>query len=63
MKHISPQELQEVKEQIRNAVQKDPMLTGSLDHIGIDLDDFENYLGSVKVLTIEKVRVYNVYNS
>lgn len=63
MKNVSPQELQEVKAQIHNAVQKDPMLNGSLDHIGIDLDNFENYLGSVEVLTIERVRVYNVYNS
>lgn len=63
MKHISPQQLQEVKEQIHNAVQEDPLLTGSLDDIGIDLDNFENYLGSVEVLTIERVRVYNVYNS
>lgn len=63
MKHISPQELQETKEKIRKAVQNDPSLTGSLDEIGIDLDSFENYLGSVEVVTIEKVRVYNVYNS
>jgi len=63
MKHISPQELQEVKEHIHDVVQKDSVLAGGLDHIGIDLDNFENYLGSVKVLTIEKVRVYNVYNS
>jgi hypothetical protein len=61
MKHISPQELLEAKEKIRNAAQKDPLLIGSLDKTGIDLDNFENYLGSVEVLTIEKVRVYNVY--
>jgi hypothetical protein len=61
MKHISPQELQEVKKQIYDTVQRDPSLTGSLDDIGIDLDNFENYLGSVEVLTIEKVSIYNVY--
>lgn len=63
MKRVSPEELQEVKKQIRDTVQNDPMLTGSLDRVGIDLDNFENYLGSVEVLTIEKVSVYNVYNS
>jgi transcription antitermination factor NusG len=61
MKHISPRKLQEVKKQIRDAVQKDPLLNGSLDDVGIDLDNFENYLGTVQVFTIEKVRVYNVY--
>lgn len=61
MKNISPQKLQEIKEQIRNAIQGDPLLDSSLDKIGIDLNNFENYLGSVEVLTIERRRVYNVY--
>jgi transcription antitermination factor NusG len=63
MKHISPQKLQEVKEQIRAEVKKDPLLNNSLDDVGIDLDNFENYLGTVQVFTIERVRIYNVYNS
>jgi hypothetical protein len=61
MKHISPQQLQEAKEHIHNAIQKDPFLYVSLNNVGIDLNNFENYLGSVEVLTIERRRVYNVY--
>lgn len=61
MKNISPQKLQEIKEQIRNAIQKDPLLYTNLDDIGIDINNLENYLGSVEVLTIERRRVYNVY--
>lgn len=60
MKHVLPQQLSEIKELIRNSVLREQML-GNLNDIGIDLDNFENYLGSVEVLTIEKVRVYNVY--
>ncbi len=61
MKHVSPKELQDIKEQIRNAVHKDPLLDSNLDKIGIDLNNFENYLGSVEVLTVQRRRIYNVY--
>ena len=61
MKHVSHEELHDIKEQIRNAIHKDPLLDSNLDKIGIDLDNFENYLGSVEVLTIERRRIYNVY--
>lgn len=61
MKNIPPQKLQEVKEQARKAIQKDPLLGTSLDSVGIDIDNFENYLGTVEVLTIERRRVYNVF--
>lgn len=61
MKNISPQKLQELKDQIRYTVQEDPLLADSLDDIGIDLNNFENYLGSVEVLTIGRIGVYNVY--
>lgn len=61
MKNISPHKLQEIKEQIRNAIKEDPLLSNNLDGIGIDLDNFENYLGSVEVLTIERTKIYNVY--
>ena len=61
MKNISPEKLQEVKEQIRNAIQENPFLGDSLDVIGIDINNFENYLGRVEVLTIERRRVYNIY--
>lgn len=61
MKNIPHDKLQELKEQIRGAIQKDPSLGASLDDVGIDLDNFENYLGSVEVLTIQRRRAYNVY--
>ena len=61
MKNISPQKLKEVKEQARNAIQKDPLLRIGIDNVGIDIDNLENYLGTVEVLTIERRRVYNVY--
>ena len=61
MKNISPQKLKEVKEQARRAIQKDPSLIVSIDDVGIDIDNLENYLGTVEVLTIERRRVYNVY--
>ena len=61
MKNISPQKLQELKDKIRYTVQEDPFLADSLNDIGIDLNNFENYLGSVEVLTIGRVGVYNVY--
>jgi uncharacterized FlaG/YvyC family protein len=61
IKNIPPEKLQEMKEKVRDAIQKDPFLHSGFDNIGIDLDNFENYLGSVEVLTIERRRVYNVY--
>lgn len=61
MKRVPPQKLQEMKEQIRNAIQENPLLGTNLEDIGIDLDNFENYLGSVEVLTVERRSVYNVY--
>lgn len=61
MKSIPPDKLQEIKEQIRAAIQKDPLLGSNLVDTGIDIDNFENYLGSVEALTIERRRVYNVY--
>ncbi len=62
IKSVSPQELQEIKKQIRKAVENDPFLHKSLDDIGgIDIDNVENYLGSVEVLTIVRRRVYNIY--
>lgn len=61
MKSVPHNRLQELKEQIRAAIQKDPLLGSNLDDVGIDLDNFENYLGSVEVLTIERRRVYNVF--
>ncbi len=61
MKNVPPEKLQEIKEQIRNAVRENPFLDDSLDVIDIDIDNFENYLGRVEVLTIERRRVYNIY--
>jgi transcription antitermination factor NusG len=61
MKNVSPEKLQEVKEQIRNAIQENPFLGDSLDVIGIDINNFENYLGRVEVLTIERRRIFNIY--
>ena len=61
IKDIPPEKLQEMKEQALEAIRKDPLLSTSLDNVGIDIDNLENYLGSVEVLTIERRRVYNVY--
>lgn len=61
MKNISPEKLQEIKEQIRSSIQEYPLLGDNLDDIGIDINNFENYLGRVEVLTIERRRVYNIY--
>lgn len=62
MKSIPPQKLQEIKEQIRNKnIEKDPLLDINLEDIGIDIDNIENYIGSVEVLIIERKRVYNIY--
>ncbi len=61
MKNIPHQKLQEIKEKIRDAIQKDPLLNNNLDDAGIDLDNLENYLGSVEVLTIERRRIFNIY--
>ena len=61
MKNVSPEKLQEIKEQIRNAIQEYPLLENGLNDIDIDIDNFENYLGRVEVLTIERRRVYNIY--
>jgi hypothetical protein len=61
IKNIPPEKLQEMKKQALEAIRKDSSLSASLDNVGIDIDNFENYLGSVEVLTIERRRVYNVY--
>ena len=61
IKNILPEKLQEMKKQALEAIRKDPLLSTSLDNVGIDIDNLENYLGSVEVLTIERRRVYNVY--
>lgn len=61
MKNVSPGELKKIKEKIQFAIQKDPFLVDSLDNLGIDLNNFENYLGSVEVLTIERRRVFNIF--
>lgn len=61
IKNIPPEKLQEMKEQVLEAIRKDPSLSTGLDNVGIDIDNLENYLGSVEVLTIERRRVYNVY--
>lgn len=61
MKSIPPKKLQEIKEQVRNRIEKDPLLDINLEDVGIDIDNIENYIGSVEVLTIERRRVFNVY--
>lgn len=61
MKNVLPEKLQEIKEQIRRAIQEYPLLENGLNDIDIDINNFENYLGRVEVLTIERRRVYNIY--
>ena len=61
MKNISPQELKELKKRAHKAINKSSLLQDNLDDVGIDIDNIESYLGTVEVLTIERRRIYNVY--
>lgn len=51
----------DIKEQIHEMTQKDPSLVTRFGDIGIDINNIENYLGSVEVLTIARRRIYSVY--